>query len=398
LTIPTASVWADELRRQQKRVLLLWLAGGSSQLETWDPKPGRPTGGPFKAIPTNVPGVHICELMPKMAKLMNRVALVRSLDTRIADHGQAADMMQRGRRPEGEIAYPDIGAVIAKELGRPDSAVPDYVSFYLATEGRNSGRPHAGFLGPRYGAMSLERSLKPENIERPATLSAQEHAEREHLRQFLSERFNRERKAGEVEGYNNAYARIRGLMKIDHLFDLEKEPPAVRDRYGKTDFGQHALIARRLLEADVPMVKVARAWWDSHADNFESHRELVAELDHVMSTLLVDLEERGLLQSTLVVTLSEFGRTPAINKDVGRDHFASAWSCSFTGCGIKGGAVHGKTDADGKTVADGKVGAGEVAATIYRALGINPKKHYYVGPRPIPLAPEGSKPIETVLA
>ncbi|HMF11267.1 MAG TPA: DUF1501 domain-containing protein, partial [Gemmataceae bacterium] len=356
LTIPSAGVWAQELRRQQKRVLLLWLAGGSSQLETWDPKPGRPTGGPFKAIPTCVPGIHVCELMPKMAKLINRVAVVRSLDTRIADHGQAADTMQRGRRPEGDIPYPDIGAVVAKELGRADSPVPDYVSFYLATEGRNSGRPHAGFLGPRYGAMSLERSLKPENIERPALMSEREHEEREHLRQFLSERFNRERKAGEVEGYNNAYARVRGLMKIDHLFDLEKEPPAVRDRYGKTDFGQHALIARRLLEADVPMVKVARAWWDSHADNFESHRELVAELDHVMSTLLIDLEERGLLESTLVVTLSEFGRTPEINKDVGRDHFASAWSCSFTGCGIKGGVVHGKTDADGKTVTDGKVG------------------------------------------
>jgi hypothetical protein len=398
LTIPTGGVWADELRKQRKRVLLLWLAGGSSQLETWDPKPGRPTGGPFKAIPTSVPGIHISELMPKMAKRMNQVAVVRSLDTRIADHGQAADMMQRGRRPEGDIAYPDFGAVVAKELGRPDSAVPDYVSFYLASEGRNSGRPYAGFLGPRYGAMSLERTLKPENIDRPAELTENEHAEREHLRRFLSDRFNRERNAAEVEGYNNAYARVRGLMKIDHLFDLDKEPPAVRDRYGKTDFGQHALIARRLLEADVPMVKVARAWWDSHADNFESHRELVAEFDHVMSTLLCDLDERGLLSSTLVVVLSEFGRTPAINKESGRDHFASAWSCAFAGCGIKGGTVHGKTDADGKTVAEGKADAGDVTATLYKALGISPKKHYYVGPRPIPLAPEGSKAIETVLA
>jgi hypothetical protein len=398
LTIPAGGTWADELRRQRKRVLLLWLAGGSSQLETWDPKPGRPTGGPFKAIPTNVPGIHISELMPKMAKRMHQVAVVRSLDTRIADHGQAADMMQRGRRPEGDIAYPDIGAVVAKELGRPDSAVPDYVSFYLATEGRGSGRPYAGFLGPRYGAMSLERSLKPENIDRPADLTESEHAEREHLRRFLSERFNRERNAGEVEGYNNAYARVRGLMKIDHLFDLEKEPPCVRDRYGRTDFGQHALIARRLLEADVPMVKVARAWWDSHADNFESHRELVAEFDHVMSTLLMDLDERGLLRSTLVIVLSEFGRTPGINKECGRDHFASAWSCAFAGCGIKGGTVHGKTDADGKTVSEGKADAGDVAATIYKALGISPKKHYYVGPRPIPLAPEGSKAIPTVLA
>jgi hypothetical protein len=333
-----------------------------------------------------------------MAKRMHQVALVRSLDTRIADHGQAADMMQRGRKPEGEVNFPDIGAVVAKELGRPESAVPEYVSFYLATEGQRSGRPTSGFLGGRYAAMSLEKTLRPENIHLPTGFSEQEHTEREHLRRYLSDRFDRNRKAAEIEGYNQAYARVRGLMQSDSLFDLEREPPCVRDRYGRTDFGQHALIARRLLEAGVPMVKVGRAWWDSHADNFESHRELVSELDHVMSTLLLDLGDRGLLDSTLIVTLSEFGRTPSINRDVGRDHFASAWSCSFSGCGIKGGTVHGKTDADGKTVTDSKVGAAEVAATLYQAVGINPKKNYYVGPRPVPLAPEGTKPISTVLA
>jgi len=201
-----------------------------------------------------------------------------------------------------------------------------------------------------------------------------------------------------VQGYNSAYARVKGLMRSDALFDLDKEPASVRDRYGKTDFGQHALIGRRLIEAGVPMVKVARAWWDSHHDNHESHRELVSELDHVMSTLILDLEERGLLSSTLIVTLSEFGRTPGINKDAGRDHFASAWSCSLTGCGIKGGSVHGKTDANGNTVAEGKVGAGDVTATIFKGVGINPKKTYHVGLRPIPLSPEDSKPIATVLA
>lgn len=398
LGAPLDSLWAGELRKQKKYVLLLWLAGGSSQLETWDPKPGRPTGGPFQAIPTVVPGVHICELLPKMARLMDRVALVRSLDTRIGDHGQAAELMQRGRRPEAELAYPDFGSVIAKELGERDSQVPEYVSLYLATEGQPWGRPNPGFLGGRYAATTLERSAKPDNLTLPPMLSDKEHVEREHLRQYLSERFNRSRNAAEVQGYNSTYARVRGLMQSDSLFDLDREPAAVRDRYGPTDFGQHALIARRLLEAGVPMVKVARAWWDSHADNFESHRELAAELDHVMSTLLLDLHERGLLDSTLVVTLSEFGRTPQINKDVGRDHFASAWSCTLTGCGIRGGTVHGKTDADGKSVTEGKVGAGEVVATIYQAVGINPKKSYRVGPRPVPLVPEGSKPITTILA
>jgi hypothetical protein len=389
---------ASELRKQGNRVLLLWLAGGASQFETWDPKPGRPTGGPTKAIPTCVPGIHIAELLPKMAQLMDRVALVRSIDTRNGDHGQASEIVQRGRRPEAEVPLPDIGTIIARELSERDAEVPEYVSLYLATEGQRWGRPDPGFLGSRHAAMTLERALKPENITLPPDLSDSEHLEREHLRQFLTEQFNRPRNADAVQGYNSAYARVRGLMKADTLFDLDKEPPAMRDRYGRTDFGQHALIGRRLLEAGVPMVKVCRAWWDSHSDNFESHRELVAELDHVMSTLLLDLEDRGLLESTLVLTLSEFGRTPAINKDVGRDHFGSAWSCSFAGCGIRGGSVHGRTDADGKTVADGKVDAGDLAATIYRAVGINPRKNYYVGPRPIPLVPEGSKPIEAILA
>ncbi|HKI31245.1 MAG TPA: DUF1501 domain-containing protein [Gemmataceae bacterium] len=395
---PGHALLASEVAKQKKHVLLLWLAGGASQLETWDPKPGRPTGGPFKSISTKVPGVQISELLPKMAKIMDRVALVRSLDTKIGDHGQASTLMQLGRRPAGEVAYPDLGAIVARELGERDSAVPEYVSIYQATEGQTSGRPTSGFLGGRYAAMSLERSLRPENLDLPAGLSEQEHDEREHLRQYLSDRFNKARDSAEVQGYNSAYARVKGLMRSDALFDLDKEPASVRDRYGKTDFGQHALIGRRLIEAGVPMVKVARAWWDSHHDNHESHRELVSELDHVMSTLILDLEERGLLSSTLIVTLSEFGRTPGINKDAGRDHFASAWSCSLTGCGIKGGSVHGKTDANGNTVAEGKVGAGDVTATIFKGVGINPKKTYHVGLRPIPLSPEDSKPIATVLA
>src|SRR5438105_15383032 len=201
LGAPLDSLLAGEIRKKKKHVLLLWLAGGASQLETWDPKPGRPTGGPFRAIPTTVPGIHICELLPRMAKLVDRVALVRSLDTKIGDHGQAAEMMQRGRRPEAEVAHPDIGAVITKELGQRDSRVPEYVSLYLATEGQRWGRPDSGFLGGRYAAMSLEKSLMPNNLGLPTSLSAQDHTEREHLRQYLSERFNRGRNAEEVEGY-----------------------------------------------------------------------------------------------------------------------------------------------------------------------------------------------------
>ncbi len=187
-------------------------------------------------------------------------------------------------------------------------------------------------------------------------------------------------------------------MASEKLFDVSQEPPKMRDRYGPSLFGEQVLVARRLIEAGVPFVRVGRAWWDSHGQNFETHQELVPELDHVMAALLDDLQERGLLEHTLVITLAEFGRTPAINPSLGRDHFATAWSATLSGCGIKGGSVYGKTDAKGERVTEGEVGAPELFATIYRALGINHQKNYYVGSRPVPLTEPGTKPIKAVLA
>ena len=187
-------------------------------------------------------------------------------------------------------------------------------------------------------------------------------------------------------------------MSSDYLFDIERESQTMRDHYGPTQFGEQCLIARRLAEAGVPFVKVARAWWDSHGQNFETHQELCADLDFVMAALLDDLKQRGMLERTLVITLGEFGRTPQINGSLGRDHFASAWSCTLSGCGIRGGTVYGKTDADGKTVVEGETNAGDLFATILAALGIDPKKEIMLGSRPIPLADFGSKPIQEVLA
>lgn len=402
LTLPGIGIASDaptgkELKQQNKRVLFIWLAGGSSQFETWDPKPGRPTGGPYRTIPTTIPGYHVCELMPKLAKVMKHIAVVRSLNTGITAHAPAADLISTGRPKEPVLKYPEIGVVLAKELAAAESNVPDYVSFFLATEGRR--RPATGFLGGRHAPLLLEKGMRPENIDLPSGLDNDQHQQREHLRELLSSRFAKERAGGElVEGYNSAFAKVRGLMRCDHLFNLEKEPAKVRERYGNTEFGQQALIARRLLEAGVPMVKVARGFWDSHHDNFESHRELVPDFDHVLSTLILDLEERGLLESTLVIVLSEFGRTPKINPNVGRDHYAAAWSCAFAGCGIRGGTIHGKTDADGKTVAEGEANASDLAATIYQAVGLRPTKNYYVGPRPVPLAKEDAKVIKSILS
>jgi hypothetical protein len=389
---------AAALRKQQKRVILLWLAGGASQLETWDPKPGAITGGPFRAIKTSVPGVHISELMPQMAKRMQHTCLIRSLNTRNGDHGSGAKLMMRGRRDEANLQYPDLGAVLARELGLADSKVPDYVSFYFATEGQRMAPGSSGFLGARYAPMEMYASMMPENISKLPSISDADHVARADLRELVSRRFSKGRQSGTLASHNEAYQRVRGLMASDKLFDLSKEPPSMRDRYGPTLFGEQALVARRLIEAGVPFVRVGRAWWDSHGQNFETHQELVPELDHVMAALVDDLKDRGLLEHTLIITLAEFGRTPTINASLGRDHFASAWSTSLTGCGIKGGACYGKTDATGNRVADGETGAGNLFATIYRALGINPHKNYYVGSRPIPLTDPGTKAIKEVLA
>jgi hypothetical protein len=389
---------AKELKRNDKRVIVLWLAGGASQLETWDPKPGRATGGPFRAIPTVVPGVQISELMPKMAARLNYTSIIRGMDTGNADHGGAARLMHLGRRDEASIKYPDLGAVVAKELGRADSPVPDYVTFYTATEGRGNAHGQSGFLGARYNTMFLTEGNTPPNLRRLETLTDVDHRDRAELRKLFSERFAHGRESGSLASHNEAYARVRGLMASEKLFDLSEEPQAMRDKYGPTLFAEQALIARRLVEAGVPFVKVSRAWWDSHGQNFETHLELVTELDHVMSTLLDDLHDRSLLDNTLVVTLSEFGRTPQINASLGRDHFASAWSVTLSGCGIKGGSVYGKSDEDGKTVIEGKVGAAELFATIFQALGIDHQMDYYVGSRPLPLTDPGTKPISEVLA
>ena len=387
---------ASELAQQGKSVILLWLAGGASQLETWDPKPGRRTGGPYAKIKTSVPGIEISELLPKMSSRLGETAIIRSLNTKIADHGQGYTLMDTGRIPEPGVRFPHLGAIIAHELGQIDSRVPDFVYMYTQTEGRR--QDSAGYLGARYNPMFLTDKMMPDDLHRLQAITEVDHQDREALRDFMAKRFIRDLDNPSVGSHENAYERVQGLMASDYLFDIEREPKAMRDHYGPTQFGQQCLAARRLVEAGVPFVKVARAWWDSHGQNFETHRELCADLDHCMSALLDDLRQRGLLSKTLVITLGEFGRTPQINGSLGRDHFASAWSCTLSGCGIRGGTAYGKTDEDGQTVVDGEMNAGGLFATIFAALGIQHDKEYMVGSRPIPLADFGSQPCREVLA
>ena len=389
LEVFSKSALAAELKKEQKRVILLWLAGGASQLETWDPKPGAPTGGPFRSIQTDVPGTRICELMPKMAQRMKTTAIIRSLNTRNGDHGSGAKIMMRGRADEANLKYPDLGAVMAKEMGLADSKVPDYVTFYTQTEGRDFAPGVSGFLGARYAPMELSTNNVPENIKKLDGMSEIDHQQRADLRDLLSRKFAEGRSSTTLGSHGEAYQRVRGIMASEKLFDINQEPARIRAKYGPTQFGEQCLIARRLVEAGVPFVRVARAWWDSHGQNFETHQEMVPELDHVMATLIDDLTDRGLMKNVMIVTLAEFGRTPQINASLGRDHFGNAWSTTITGANIKGGACYGKTDANGNKVVEGEMDAGPLFATIYRALGINPHKNYYVGSRPVPLVNPG---------
>jgi len=386
------------LKKTQKRIILLWLAGGASQLETWDPKPGAATGGPFRSIQTDVPGLRISELMPKMAARMKTTCVIRGLNTKNGDHGSAAVTMMKGRRDEAALRYPDLGAVMAREFGLPDSKVPDYVTFYTQTEGRSMAPGTPGFLGARYAPMELTTNNYPEHIKRLEAITDLDHKERADLRDLIGKGFEKGRTSETMNSQNEAYQRVRGIMASEKLFDVTQEPQKVRDRYGPTQFAEQTLIARRLVEAGVPFVRVGRAWWDSHGQNFETHQEMVPELDHVMATLLDDLGERGMLDDVMVMTLAEFGRTPSINASLGRDHFASAWSCTISGAGIKRGSVYGKSDPKGNTVVAEEVDAGSLFATVYSALGLDPNKNYYVGSRPIPLVNPGIEPIKAVLA
>jgi hypothetical protein len=396
---------AGEMKKAQKRAILVFLGGGASQFETWDPKPGRPTGGPLLSIPTSIPGYHISELMPEMAgRLKRHTAVIRSLDTNNTDHAGGARIVLRGSRPEnGAVRYPTLGAMLARELAQRDSTVPDHVALWTATVGfpgiANDHPDTAGFLGSRYDPINILRALSPAGNKLPESLTDLEHKERAELRDLLSKQFTRGRERdATLASHNSAYARVRGLMASDRLFDISREPDKVRDRYGPTLFGQQALVARRLVEGGVPFVRLNRGWWDSHGENFDIHQELVPELDHVLAVLLDDLEERGLLEHTLVITFSEMGRTPQINNLRGRDHFPRM-SATLSGCGIKPGVVYGKTNADGTDIAEDRVKVQEFFATIFQALGIDHQKEYPAHDgRPIPLTDYQTQPVADVLA
>lgn len=395
--------FAEQMQRNEKRCILLWLCGAPSQFETWDPKPGKRTGGPFGSIRTRLPGVHVSELMPKCATIMDKLAVIRSMSTEPSEHFQAIDRLTRGHKPRPPFERPILGSVLAQQLGQLDSPVPQFVLLDPCPEGNEfkgfKAGNWAGWLGAEYGPVRAGGDYGIPNIERVAGLSETDHGDREALRSFFSRKYENDRNSEAARAYNAAFARVRGLMSCAPLFDMDRLPAADKERYGPGAFGLHVLQARHLIENGCPSVMVANGMpWDCHVYNHEIHQMLVPELDQVIFQLLQDLEDRRLLDSTLVVMMGEFGRTPWLNEARGRDHYPTAWSMALAGCGIRPGVVFGATDEEGIRVKDDPVDQLRLFSTIFTALGIDPHEEYELPGFPtFYRVEEQAEPIQEVL-
>jgi hypothetical protein len=410
--------------QRRRSCILLWMNGGPSQLDTFDLKPGHANGGPIKETDTAVPGIKISEHLPKLASHMNDMVLVRSMSTKEADHGRASYLMRTGRLPGGPVQYPAMGSVVAKEIGRPEAELPNFVSvapFRFLSPAAYS----AGFLGPQYAPLivgegqvnfgpqqnadNYEQMLKVEDLDLPGGVGTERSAARVQLLDEMQQDFLGRRPGSPALSHRTAYQRAVTLMRsaAAKAFNLDEEPAELRDRYGRNLFGQGCLLARRLVERGVPFVEVTLSsapgvqglGWDTHINNFESVKNLCQVLDPAWSTLMGDLKQRGLLDETLIVWMGEFGRTPKITPQKGRDHWANSWTTVLAGGGLKGGQVVGKTSPDGMAVEGRPVSVADLLATVCLALGLDVSKQNMsnVG-RPIRLVEPTAQPLREVLA
>jgi hypothetical protein len=400
-------LFADETARvvskKQKHVILLFMSGGPSQFETWDPKPGRPTGGPHVSIQTSLPGIHFDEYMPNLARLANRMVTIRSMTSDLGDHTEGAFLAQTSYKPSPIVAPPPHWlSVCAHELPM-SSELPAYVN--IGKEGDALAVPGAGFLGARYQALYCPGNGQPPQdlpaLDSDAIASQQA---RERLRSLVGQGFRKGRSAHLVDSHEAAFREMTNLLASSEVFDIAKESSKDRDRYGPSRFGRDCLLARRLVEKGVCFVRVQHQnglAWDKHRRAFDSQRHITTEFDSVVGVLVDDLVDRGLWDDTLLVLMGEFGRTPTIQGQgpPGRNHWTKSWSLSFGGCGLKPGVVVGSTNQDGTDIADRPVTIPDLFCTFYRALGLNPYKEIYFEGRPIPLVEDKKgKPITEVLA
>jgi hypothetical protein len=415
------------MRRNNKNVVIMWMGGGPATIDIWDLKVGRPTGGEFREINTRAQGVKISEHMPKTAQVMNNLAIIRSLTTTEGDHTRGRQLMHTSYTPNPAIAFPSLGAVTAHEAPKLAGYREISLPGYIAVGGPGEG---PGFLGMNYSAFTVQNpGTPPQNIRPPQDLgSGEELTERIRRRQRLfyeledsfmygraphltagipaSQETRSQREAERAKfadgskAHRDIYYKGFSLVasKEGKVFDLKGESAKTLESYGNTQFGRSALMARRLVEAGVSAVELTLGGWDTHTANFNAlaTRQL-PPLDAAIGSFVTDLVDRGMWKNTVLVWMGEFARTPRINQNAGRDHWARCWSIMVGGGAIKGGQAYGATDEDGMAVKDNPVKIGDVFATIYRGLGIDPSTQVRdaIG-RPFAIAGGGGRPIEAL--
>jgi hypothetical protein len=396
--------------RRHKSCILLYMLGGPSHIDTFDLKQDGQTGTEFKPIATSVPGIEISEHLPNVAQLMHHGAVIRSMSTAEADHDRGRYLMHTGYpRGSGGVPWPSMGAMVSSELGEPGFLLPNFIVCNLHDR---LDPAFTGYLAPEHKGLILSDLDKGiEDVK--AQVKQEELDDRLGLLTQLDDAFRGKYRAGSTVAHQSNYRRAAELMRAQELkaFDLSLEPASTHGRYtprqygpnepgynGQKDFGKGCLLARRLVEVGVPFVEVVLTGWDTHANNAAMTRRVSEVLDPAWSALIEDLRDGGLLDDTLVIWMGEFGRTPRINQNAGRDHYARAWSTVLMGGGIQGGQVIGRTDKTGGAVEDRPVTAADFMATICQILGIDyTKTNEGPGGRVVRLTDKSAEPIRELL-
>ncbi|TWU20100.1 hypothetical protein Pla52o_46140 [Novipirellula galeiformis] len=368
-----SSIYAnvDELKKKRRSAIMLWMGGGPSTIDMWDMKPAASNGGPFRPISTTG-DMQICEHMPLMAQQMKHMSVVRSMSTREADHERGRYYMHTGYVPNPNIEHPSYGSVLSHELmdQRPELEIPPFVSIGGASTG-------PGFLGMAWSPFSVTSNGRVRNLE--MSMENSRLMQRMAALNMIEQDFAKRTRDLPASEHSKVLKKTFDLMSSDQMkaFKVTEEPEEVKERYGTNGFGQGCLLARRLVEVGVPFIEVNLGGWDNHADLHTTLKDnKLPILDKAMSALVEDLEQRGLLQDTVVMWMGEFGRTPNINAGAGRDHFARAWSCVVGGADIKGGLAVGATSSDGAAVETEPFSAEDLMTTVVKGLGISTDKTF----------------------
>ena len=386
--IDAISLSADQLRARGKACILLWMAGGPSQFETFSPKPGHANGGETKAIATAVPGIHIAENLPHVAKVTDELAIIRSVTSKEGSHPRASFLMHHGYLPMGGVKFPTLGSNVVHQIGNRQSELPGFVR--VGARARNAG--NGGFLGVEFDPLVLSNPQRPPENTQPTTSRAR-YNRRVNLLQKIETDFGAVEGANIVADHRKLIERSADMILSSQMsaFAIEEESTQIREAYGETQFGAGCLLARRLIESGVTFVEVVSGGWDTHQDNFDRHRDLTGQIDRPMAHLISELKERGLLDNTLVIWMGEFGRTPRINPRGGRDHYPKAFNVALAGGGIRGGQVIGATNASGTQVSDQPVEVNDLFRSVYHSLAIDPdEENMSLVGRPIKLVDGGT--------